>query len=335
MGLRLGLLFLAVAVAASAIDRLDPKAVLAGSPAFTLKVFGTELEAADQIRWKRDDEAEWRVPQQRFISDRLIELEIPAAWVAMPGSATVQLQEDGGGGYTPPPGPGKTGRLVTEQPRYQEELKFEILPRSSVPVARDDSTQTLPGVPVVVNVVANDSIPNGLPNRAVSIRRGARNGFVRPQADSTVLYEPNAGFEGEDSFAYIVEDSGGLVVSFESCTGVKPILDDVDEGAADPIRALAEKYLHLPCSVMTPNRRRMTLLKRLAEEYRPQCVIDLVWQACITYDVESAMVKRLCEEELGLPFLRIETDYTPSDSARVGVRVEALFETVRARAGTG
>ena len=74
------------------------------------------------------------------------------------------------------------------------------------------------------------------------------------------------------------------------------------------------------------------MLRELAAEYRADCVIDLIWQACITYDVESTKVKRLAEEELDLPFLRIETDYTPSDTARIAVRVEALFETARARA---
>ena len=58
-------------------------------------------------------------------------------------------------------------------------------------------------------------------------------------------------------------------------------------------------------------------------------MIDLVWQACITYDVESVRVKRFAAEELGIPYLRIETDYSPSDSARIAVRVEALYETVR------
>ena len=42
-------------------------------------------------------------------------------------------------------------------------------------------------------------------------------------------------------------------------------------------------------------------------------------------------MRRLAEEEAGLPYLRIETDYSPSDSARIAVRVEALFETVRGR----
>ena len=47
--------------------------------------------------------------------------------------------------------------------------------------------------------------------------------------------------------------------------------------------------------------------------------------------VRSPILRRLAEEEAGLPYLRIETDYSPSDSARIAVRVEALFETVRGR----
>jgi benzoyl-CoA reductase/2-hydroxyglutaryl-CoA dehydratase subunit BcrC/BadD/HgdB len=81
---------------------------------------------------------------------------------------------------------------------------------------------------------------------------------------------------------------------------------------------------------MTRNDRRLDWLRRIAADYRPECIVELIWQACITYDVESYRVKRLAEEELRLPYLRIETDYSPSDSARIAVRVEALFETVRA-----
>jgi len=134
---------------------------------------------------------------------------------------------------------------------------------------------------------------------------------------------------GAERVLDMVESGGGLVVCLESCSGIKPVLDDVDAGAADPLRALAERYFRLPCSVMTTNERRLESLRRLAAEYRPQCVIELVWQACLTYDVESYLVRRLCQEELHLPYLRIETDYSPSDSARIAVRVEALFETVR------
>ncbi|HPA17899.1 MAG TPA: double-cubane-cluster-containing anaerobic reductase [Verrucomicrobiae bacterium] len=140
---------------------------------------------------------------------------------------------------------------------------------------------------------------------------------------------------GAERVVDLIEDHGGLIVCQENCTGLKPILDDVDEAADDPIAALAKKYFDIPCSVMTPNDGRMASLRRLVAEFRPACVIELIWQACLTYDVESARVRRLVQEELGLPYLRIETDYSPSDSGRIAVRVEALFELVRARGTAG
>lgn len=129
----------------------------------------------------------------------------------------------------------------------------------------------------------------------------------------------------------LIESHGGVIVCQENCTGLKPILEGVDEAAPDPMGAIAEKYFHLPCSVMTPNEGRIERLRGLAEAYRPDAVIELIWQACLTYDVESHRVKHWAETEAKRPYLRIETDYSPSDSARIALRVEALFETVRAR----
>jgi len=139
---------------------------------------------------------------------------------------------------------------------------------------------------------------------------------------------------GAERVLELVEGTGAVVVCMENCTGLKPILEDVDlEAEPDPIRAIARKYYHLPCSVMTPNPRRFESLRALAAKFRPQCVIELVWQACLTYDVESWRVRKIVEEELRLPYLKITTDYSPSDSARITARVEALFEMVRAKGG--
>ncbi|MEI6970623.1 MAG: double-cubane-cluster-containing anaerobic reductase [bacterium] len=135
---------------------------------------------------------------------------------------------------------------------------------------------------------------------------------------------------GAERVVGLIENSGGLVVCQENCTGLKPILEDVDAAAPDPMLAIAGKYFHLPCSVMTRNDRRLDSLHELVRDFRPQCVVEVIWQACLTYDVESFRVKRLAGE-LGLPYLRIETDYSPSDSARIETRVQALFETVRGR----
>ena len=58
---------------------------------------------------------------------------------------------------------------------------------------------------------------------------------------------------GAERVLELIEDAGAVVVAMENCTGLKPILDDVDLDAPDPLRAIARKYYHLPCSVMTPN----------------------------------------------------------------------------------
>ncbi|MHC4758904.1 MAG: 2-hydroxyacyl-CoA dehydratase [Planctomycetota bacterium] len=73
------------------------------------------------------------------------------------------------------------------------------------------------------------------------------------------------------------------------------------------------------------------MLQKLVSEFRPQCIIELIWQGCLTYDVESYFVKKLALGKLNLPYLKIETDYSPSDSARIALRIDALFENVNER----
>ncbi|MGA9451757.1 MAG: double-cubane-cluster-containing anaerobic reductase, partial [Verrucomicrobiia bacterium] len=92
---------------------------------------------------------------------------------------------------------------------------------------------------------------------------------------------------GAERVLELIEDAGAVVVGMENCTGLKPILEDVDLDEPDPLRAIARKYYHLPCSVMTLNTRRFEMLRSLAAKFRPLCVIELVWQACLTYDIES------------------------------------------------
>jgi len=135
---------------------------------------------------------------------------------------------------------------------------------------------------------------------------------------------------GAERVMEIIESSGGLVVCAENCTGIKPIAEDVDENK-DALVAIAEKYMNIPCSVMTPNKRRIEMLNSLIAEYRPECIIDLVWQNCLTYDVESYLIRNEVAQKASLPCLKIATDYSPSDSERIALRVQALMETAKNR----
>lgn len=135
---------------------------------------------------------------------------------------------------------------------------------------------------------------------------------------------------GAEKVLDILESAGATVVAQESCTGLKPIEEDVAEDG-DPLEALARKYFRLPCSCMTPNAGRLDLLDRLIDEFKPDGVVDLVWQSCLTYDVESEVVRRHLEKRHGLPYLKIVTDYSPSDAQQIRLRAESFLGLLSAR----
>lgn len=130
-----------------------------------------------------------------------------------------------------------------------------------------------------------------------------------------------------------IENNGGVVVCFENCSGMKP-LDPVDETNPDVYDALARKYLNIGCSCMTPNPNRMKLLEKLIDDFRVDGVVDLVLQACHTYNVETAMVRRLAEEKKNIPYLSLEVDYSQSDAAQLDTRMTAFIEMLRFPPGT-
>ncbi len=134
---------------------------------------------------------------------------------------------------------------------------------------------------------------------------------------------------GAEKVLDIIEAAGATVSVQETCTGLKPLLEDVDE-TGDPLEAIARKYYHLPCSCMTPNTRRLETIDRLIGEFHPDGVVDLVWHACLTYDVESAVLKRHLDADHGLPYLKIVTDFSPSDSQQLRLRIETFIAMLAA-----
>ncbi len=138
------------------------------------------------------------------------------------------------------------------------------------------------------------------------------------------------GVGGADKVLRALEDAGAAVVALENCTGYKGLDVLVDEDInKDPLLALAEKYLSTPCSCMTDNNGRLDLIKRLSQEYQVDGIVDLTYQACHTYAIESFTVKKYVQDELGIPFMQIETDYSESDTGQIKTRVEAFLETLQ------
>jgi hypothetical protein len=81
-------------------------------------------------------------------------------------------------------------------------------PDDRAPVTTDDSARTSAGLPVAVDVLANDRDPEA---RAIALdgTTDPGNGEVVRHADGSLTYQPNPGFTGTDSFTYWAADDMG------------------------------------------------------------------------------------------------------------------------------
>ena len=135
---------------------------------------------------------------------------------------------------------------------------------------------------------------------------------------------PNSGVR--DKIIKTVEELGADVVAFDCCNGTREKVEPVDENM--PIyEALAKKYLNINCSVMSPNNSRMQYIDEMIDEYQVDGVIEIILQACHTYNIESHYVKQTVTNK-GKSYLMIETDYSQADKGQIRTRLEAFLETL-------
>lgn len=123
-----------------------------------------------------------------------------------------------------------------------------------------------------------------------------------------------------------IEDNGGVVVTFENCGGAKSVDRLVEEDAEDIYEAIAKRYLSIGCSVMTPNPNRIELLGRLIDEYQVDGVVEMILQACHTYNVESLGIRRFVNDEKHKPYISVETYYSQADIGQLNTRIAAFIE---------
>ena len=124
----------------------------------------------------------------------------------------------------------------------------------------------------------------------------------------------------------IIEHAGANIVVSEACSGIKPILSQIEENTSNPIEAIAERYFNLPCSIMTVNKRRLDQINYLIEQFKPDVIIEVILIACHTYNIESYTIEKHVSEKHGLPYLRIETDYSQGDIEQIRTKIEAILE---------
>ncbi len=161
-------------------------------------------------------------------------LTVTTTPVSGPDNGTVMLNPDGTYTYTPDPGFTGTDTFEYEVCDAEGECDQAVVTIDVVgpdtqgnnpPIATNDAGTTPVDEPIVLNILANDSEPDGDPITGPILLTNPTNGTVAINPDGTVTYTPNPGYTGEDEFTYTICDPFGL------CDDAVVVIDIVD---ADP-----------------------------------------------------------------------------------------------------
>lgn len=123
-----------------------------------------------------------------------------------------------------------------------------------------------------------------------------------------------------------IEDNGGVIVSFENCSGEKNFDRNIKLDTEDIYQAIADRYIDIGCSVMSPDTNRFDLLSRLIDEYKADGVVEMDLVACHTYNVEREKIKKFVQEEKKIPYTFVETDFSQTDVGQINTRMAAFVE---------
>ncbi len=129
----------------------------------------------------------------------------------------------------------------------------------------------------------------------------------------------------------MIEDLGGEVVALDACVGVRHFDRLVTENAADPMTALAERYLaKASCPRMEGIEERFQRLKGLAGDCRAEGIVYSTVKFCDLHLYEAPLM-RITSEDAGFPVLFLENDYEWTGLEQMRTRVEAFLGMIGER----
>ncbi len=121
--------------------------------------------------------------------------------------------------YTPDPGFSGTDTFtytITDTAGNTDTATVTVVVTNEAPVAVDDSDTTADATPVDIDVLGNDSDPNNDPltimattdpeNGTIQVNT---NGTPDDPTDDSIIYTPDPGFSGTDTFTYTIQDPAG------------------------------------------------------------------------------------------------------------------------------
>ena len=115
----------------------------------------------------------------------------------------------------------------------------EVADANEPPEAEDDEAATAEDERVVIDVLANDTDPDGDGLRVESVSAPAH-GTARVASNGRVAYTPEADYDGTDRFTYVAADRNGLTAEAAVEVTVAPVNDAPRAVGTVPDQTLAE-----------------------------------------------------------------------------------------------
>ena len=122
-------------------------------------------------------------------------------------------------------------------------VTMTVINTNDLPIAVNDVATTLEDTPVSLNVLTNDSDPDG--NPLTVVKAVASNGTVVIGVEGKITYTPKLNFNGTDIITYTITDGTGALVTATVTVTVIPVNDAPTDGS-ESVTAIGGSPIKIP-----------------------------------------------------------------------------------------
>ena len=144
----------------------------------------------------------------------------------------------------------------------------------------------------------------------------------------------------DPEFTKLLEDCGAAVVADRYCYGSLPGREEIEILPGEtPLRAVARHYLKTSQCPRFMNRGkadgRKEYIRELVREYKADGVIYNQMKFCEFWSYERVLGVHVLSEEMGIPTIGIERDYTLASAGQLRTRFQAFIESLEIKSIQG
>jgi benzoyl-CoA reductase subunit C len=130
-------------------------------------------------------------------------------------------------------------------------------------------------------------------------------------------------------FIDFIEKKGAWVVADGMCFGLRHYMGQIDEDAKNPLQAIADRYFgRMACpSSMDSFDHNYPIFKKIIDDLGVQGIVSARIKFCDHWAGARQLLRdELQKEDIGVPMLDLEREYSTTGSGQISTRVQAYLE---------